>query len=530
MNQGNSNRLHELPLERIETTIANPGCIVFTFLAIFVIISCGGIIIFWLAYRHGLNMGLAALRVLQPPREEPLPTRFMINNSYFIPKRQYNLNIAFTFSVTYLLEAYYRFNGIDKKYLNSNQYLQISQEILAKTLIDLCKSNTLNKTHFCVNRENPDNLITLSSYFGDQAVFPSELKLETLDTKNKSDLEVNPLKFSVSDIQIFSGVSTTKRSLLISDQPHIMTMPMPMARFWFPCNDDSSNKICNERLFRCQYNLSKFCYYVDFPVEADFFNLKSDQLVAGPSQSQILIGYNDNFIPHQSYSNSNLPIGGFLIKNCHGEIGHSINYLMGEISNQEENEICPNPKNIFYWIPATLQCAKENSYNISNCNKNIHVRSGEKKLWGATELTCINETYCQKGDKYVLLSDENNSASYGTLLTGTQYAKVIKLDDCKIVEIDKLPIQFLYMAFLPTVYGKAKEEYCGHLFYSYDSMNLLSSRISTTTENWRVINAKIKWLKRSYPSTYHKYDYTYVINSLRNISYPNKTNYINFEL
>ena len=139
MNQGSNNHLHELPLERIETTLANPGCVIFTFIGVFLIISCGGIIIFWLAYRHGLNMGLAALRVLQPPREEPLPTRFMINSSYFIPSHQYSSNASFVFSITYLLESHYRFNGINNKYLNPNQYLQINQDILANTMIYLCK-------------------------------------------------------------------------------------------------------------------------------------------------------------------------------------------------------------------------------------------------------------------------------------------------------------------------------------------------------------------------------------------------------
>lgn len=522
MNQGSRNHLHELPLERIETTLANPGCVIFTFIAIFLIISCGGIIIFWLAYRHGLNMGLAALRVLQPPREEPLPTRFMINNSYFIPNHQYNLSTAFAFSAIYLLESYYRFNGIINKYLKSNQYLLLSQDILADTLNYLCK-NEYKNTSFCFKREFPDDIMTFSPFFGNQKVYPSEFNLSLLDFDRDDDFdeqieETNPLKFSVSDVQIFSGVSTTKRSLLISDQPHIMTMPAPMARYWFTCDENDLFEACQQKLFRCEYNRSKFCYYSDFLIEGDFLNLKSHQIIAGPSQSLVLIGYNDNFIPHQT--NINTHIGGFIIKNGHGAIGHSFRYLMGEITNQEENKICSDPKNVFYWIPTTLQCAKENKNNISQCNNGFHILSGQKVLWGTTELICINSKYCDKGEKYALLSEDDNSmkVSIGYLSTGTQYGKVIKLNNSEVYKIKKLPFQFLYLAFLPSFYGEINNELCGHLFYSYESINQISSRISTTTENWRVINANIKWQKRSYPSTYKKYNYTYINNSLRNIS------------
>ena len=301
-------------------------------------------------------------------------------------------------------------------------------------------------------------------------------------------------------------------------------MPIPMARFWFTCEEEDINndlsEACSKKLFRCNYNRSKFCYYTDFLIEGDFFNLESDQIVAGPSQSLILIGYNDNFIANQINFKGSTPAGGFIMKNGRGAVGHSIEYLIGEITNQEENKICPNPSDIFYWIPSTLECAKENKNNISKCNNNAHVVSGEKILWGATELTCINDKYCEKGEKYVLLADDNNNmtVSIGTLPTGTQYGKVIKLSNNKIYKISKLPFQFLYLALLPTEYGKVDDELCGHLFYSYKSINQISSRISKTTENWRVVNANIKWLKRSYPSTYSKYNYTYVINSLRNIS------------
>lgn len=530
MNQGSHNHLHELPLERIETTLANPGCVIFTFIGIFLMVSCGGIIIFWLAYRHGLNMGLAALRVLQPPREEPLPTRFMINNSYLIPNHKYNSNTAFAFSATFLLESYYRFNGIINKYLNSNQYMQINQDILVNMLIYLCKNKYTNSS-FCFEREFPDDMMILSSLFENQNIYPFDFNLSFTNFE-KYD-ESNPLKFSSSNTQIFSGVSTTKRSLLFSDQPHIMTMPIPMARYWFPCEEDDISEVCQNKLFRCEYDRSKFCYYTDFRIKEDFFNFDPSQIVAGPSQSLVLIGYNDNFIPHLTNKNSKSHIGGFILKSGHGAYGHSIQYLIGKITNQEENKICPNPTDVFYWIPATIECAKENKNNISKCNDDVHVVSGQKILQGATELICINSKYCDKGEKYVLLAEDDNNSlkvSIGSLPTGTQYGKVIKLLNNQIYKISNLPFQFLYLAFVPSIFGEINEELCGHLFYSYQSMNHISSRISTTTENWRVINANIKWQKRSYPSTYKKYNYTNVINSLRNVSSDYQDIFIDHEL
>ncbi|OHS96207.1 hypothetical protein TRFO_10152 [Tritrichomonas foetus] len=540
MNRSNNN-FHELPHERINTTLANPMCVILTFIGIFLIISSGGIIVFWLAYRHGMNMDLVALYDLQPPREEPLPTRFSISDSYFIPKHSYNKSTEDVFAASYLLESHYRAKGITNKYIQPNQYLEISKSLMHDHLLDFCTSENGVSSVFCSQMNHPDDHFIFSSINdSSNSIFPEAANQKTPN---------NPLKFSFSDPQIFSGVSTTKRSLLISGIPHSMTMPLPKARFWFPCTIDSNNKMCKDRLFQCSYNQAQYCYFTDFPIEGDFIESESTQIVSGHRQSLILLAYNDFFIPnnilsnfyHSQNSNSysyklyrsgaNSPVysansyGGFILKTGRNITGHSIEYLIGNISNHQENILCPDPTNIFFWIPATFECSSK-YLDITKCSSSKHVINGKKILTGATELICINDDFCEKDKKYVLLAEneKNLTAKLSFLETGTPVANVINLESRKIETIEKLPFQFLFHAFQPTqIKEPSSPEICGHIFYSYNAIRQISAHLAPGTESWRVFNVKIQWAKRSYPNISKEFDYTSIIESMRNITTVNLT-------
>lgn len=506
----------------MDTTPVKPGCILLTLIGIILIISSGGIIIFWLAYRHGLNMGLSALRELQPPREEPLPPRFSINDTFFIPNHPFSPENSFAFSSIYLLESFYRANGVYFNYLDYDQYLELNQDFLAQTLIQICQSDTFKYTQYCNGNPYPDDILTFSSLFVNNLVYPSQFPQKDLNQTNATchkKNNSNPLRFTASGSDFFSGVATTKQSLLVSSSPHLMTIPIPSARFWFPCTTDT-NSICRDKLFQCNNNRSSYCYFLDFPIESDFVSNENYQIVAGKSQSLILIAYNDYFIPNQLFPSNNRQTGGFIVKNGHGAIGHSLEYLLGAISNQDDNKICPDPNNVLFWIPTTLDCAQLHQKNISECNKMSSVVSGNETIKGSTELLCINDKYCHINHTYAILSNEEDPLSFDafTLQTGTKLAKVIDLDTLNVFVIDDLPIEFLYYAFKPKVVGTGVYQKCGYLFYAYDSINKLSSKLSSKTENWRIANIKIQWAKQSYPSFYRNYDYTYVIESMRRIS------------
>ena len=520
--------MQELPLERIESVPANLPCVILTFIGILLMITSGGIIVFWLAYRHGLNMGLAALRQLEPPREEPLPARYVVNDDFLVPGHSFDSSTAFIFSALYLLEAHYRSKGVGYEYIGKSQYLELSRPLLANYIKETCRNSSEETESYCKVEDAPDDHLLFSSRINinsSMSVFPVMANVSNFN---------NPLEFHLGESSVLSGVASTKRSLLSTGQPHSISIPMPMARFWFPCSlDNDKNEFCINKLRSCIYNESEFCFYKDFPIDGDFTGGEATEIVAGPRQNLILLAYNDFFIPDKIYTNSDMESGGFILKNGRGVIGHSMEYLLGKITKQQENRICSDIKNVFFWIPASYECAKLNFNDISKCNEKFHLVKGDKIVSGATELKCINKLYCELDKKYVLFaSNENNlSAHIDFLNTGTPYGSVIKLDpnNITIEHIYNLPFQYLYYGFEPAkIASQNSVENCGHLFYSYNALRKFSASLSTNSPNMRIYHVNIQWAKKSFPFLSKRYDYTKLIESLQNISFLNLSEMFSF--
>jgi hypothetical protein len=75
-----------------------------------------------------------------------------------------------------------------------------------------------------------------------------------------------------------------------------------------------------------------------------------------------IMGYNDDWLYRnrfQAPENSAQMKGGFILHNSWRSEGHSVKYLAGLESEENEAVKCPNHKTPLNWIPATLKCVQE---------------------------------------------------------------------------------------------------------------------------------------------------------------------------
>jgi Cysteine protease len=106
--------------------------------------------------------------------------------------------------------------------------------------------------------------------------------------------------------------------------------------------------------------------------------------------SRLLVGYNDEFrVDTGSFGDLNSQTtGGFIIKNSWGpSTGHSMKYWSQEISQMDENLICPNELSPSTWVPANVSCMEENADPVK-CNKLTKRRIRDQWVYGATPLVC----------------------------------------------------------------------------------------------------------------------------------------------
>jgi hypothetical protein len=410
------------------------------------VIASGGVLVFWFARRHGVNLGIAALRALQPPREEPLPRRWSVAPSFLIPN-YCAAPPALGFSANHHLEATYRASGIAAGLLPSRAYVRFSQPWLAAAIADFCQSGA--EPTFCVPAV--DDLLAWSGRFALlRALAPEGAEPPT-----------PALNCTVAPAVSAGGVTATKRLLLSTESPLILSLPRLRKRF----PDNRS-----------------------FDVDSDFVPDGLSVLAPGPRNSVPLVGYND-FAAGGSR-------GGLIVRNNWGAVGHSIEYLLGQISLDMDRRLCPNARDPALWVPATVECANR-SARLENCSRDLAVVY-ENATAGARELTCVNETFCKMGPRYVLLRGNDE-----------QTPVVIEIGEEGLKKRDiALPREFLFYAFLPKVAPVSSYEHCGYVLLPYTMLRQLAGMRGDGTDGWRAFAINVTWENGSFVGSNRPFNYS----------------------
>lgn len=275
------------------------------------------------------------------------------------------------FATIGMVEYAYRQNGIEKGFLEPDQYVKFSEQAYGDVVLEKCKESPekclipgddvwMNSTEggeipliYSLNDMNNALLPT--------AVCPYDMKHEINETSCpglKQALKTNPVDFEIKDMKTYFGVEEIKRKLREANRAMGFSTVMTNVRYFAPCtgrwahhpecqkNDDECQTLCP---FDGKFIPGSCCITIsrsNYNLDAEFYSHgQTDYLNGG--HAMLLVGYNDNFVTQ----NGN--VGGFILKNNWLTASHSIDYFMQKISRWDESVVCPNSMNPRNWYACT---------------------------------------------------------------------------------------------------------------------------------------------------------------------------------
>ena len=456
----------------------------------------------------------------------PVPKKYIVNNSYILPVwNQFDRGTCWAFAVTYLLESQYKHQGIQFGYLKDNQYVAFSQEGLTKFMVDKCLQDPLPKTcltsarrHNKSSSGSVEDFINFYHEFSDlkKSILPytacpyyeEEIKERHCPNFNNY-IDQNPIEFEFLNGELAVGNSKVKELLFKVKTPISFSIPLPVTRYWFKCNENkiiNNTEMCIEKLYPCKNEINTYCSFLDYqlskPNTAEMITHNSKSISYGVGHAMVLIGYNDNFIEPLPINLTQKPPskGIFILRNSWGSRGHSLEYLMGQISHEQELMICPNFDDVMNWIPITYECFLQTN-DGKKCSLDIKRQIGKNLLIGGTELICKNNTHCKEGDSYYLL--RNQFYEIPNIQFSSQdvpLATLINSNSKEIEIFNSIPFEHLYYAVKPKIQIN-NSIHCGYIGLTYDSLDHLNEILGPNTPIWRAISYQFKFKKQSYQNS-----------------------------
>jgi len=454
---------------------------------------------------------------------KPLPSRFVINEEYLSPVvNQANRGTCWIFQLIAILESQYKQQGLKYGFIDKGQYLKLSVESLGKIMVEKCMSDPN-----CTGTPRRDNTTTggnIDEFLSFLKKYPeikksivpqsccpyqSDPKLEMVcPPEYPSCIASNPLEFVVNRSFSTSNIRDAKQRIIETNVPVAIGILMPMQRYLFPCDLPfvKDHNSCKKKDHPCG---NGFCAYVDFKLfkitDVDFIFHSPNITIPGSGHAMLVVGYNDDFVAKRNvnFTKRQDTKGGFIVRNSWGFRGHTLEYLRGDLNEDQEARICPNKQNVLRWIPATLDCI-QNKKDPRLCSKDIRLIRGNLTMDHADELICVNSSHCDETKRYALLrkgDDPNPTLEFTS--EGVPVTNVIQWSDDQephIIRVNSLPIQHLYYAFRIKDSAENTEGRCGYVFLPYESMEeLYRSRFSSyTAGSWDIQGLEVIWKNSSF--------------------------------
>lgn len=454
-----------------------------------------------------------------------LPVKYIVDSDYLFPVHdQGHRGTCWAWSAIYILESQYRAQGIREGLLKRNEYVPFSTEAFVTAMSALCQV----KPNISCCRHSPraknessggwaEDLIDYTAFF---PVFRRSILPESVCRYHNNEthqffcpdlapfIERNPIRYDIESYTFRSGISNIKELLVTSRRPLVFSLPMPYQRYWFDCENPlvKNDESCQRKLFTCG---NRSCNFHDYGVfkfsDTGLVHYPDGETVPGGGHAVALVGYNDEFVVRRSGDVLGLDKvkGGFILRNSWGPRGHSYQYLMEQLSDDQENLICPNAGDATRWAAVSQECITRTK-NITQCN-------------GDT-LICVNATHCNVNHTYVLIGDGNTGrAMVKHNEFGTPIARVAEVFNGKVTiyDIDTVPFHFIFYALQKVQKDENTDQRCGYLFLSYDTFAKLLSHSGRTASEITVCDIQLRFARTSYHRAGYWRDYSQVKKSLR---------------
>ena len=467
--------------------------------------------------------------------DELLPDSFAVNASYRNPATdQQSRGTCWAWSILYILETQYRAQGIAQGYLQPNQYVKFSVQAFAATLGNFCRAHPTEKVcgygKFLIGSTN-DNQIEALPYFlktipglnlsiVPDAVCPyvgtqspiTDFQCDNFEKANKS----NPIRFTLKDSQTAYDTRGIKQLLYTKKHPLGVGTPLGTVDYVVRCTDPLYSELpeCLNQTYVCPDSQTgdEYCAIQKFQgrtADGTFVTIDSaDRQTEFGGHAMNIVGYNDNWeylnreSGPKSAQNSK---GAFILHNSWRANGHSIDYLMGKRTLENEQTSCPNHQASSSWIPATLDCVTQNKDHPELCSADIKRVRGHNLTNGMDVLKCTSSDrfYCDNTSYYVLnRKGESEAVDVYELPNGLHSVGMItwrnQADTPRLIRIETLPFWIMDRYFSPINVVQNNPQECGFYALPYQVVENMRRRQWDLFDNFKSTSYDIVFEPSSY--------------------------------
>jgi hypothetical protein len=258
-----------------------------------------------------------------------------------------------------------------------------------------------------------------------------------------------------------------------------------------------------------------------------------------------IVGYHDDWLSRnrfRSRQTNALMKGGFILHNSWRAGGHSVAYLYGDESEENEATICLNHVAAIKLVPATYDCVVEAVANGSlagnvngtitgtlNCSADIQQIGGRGITKGADLLSCSNRLGCEGNLTYVL-ERAGGDVNHTLRASGLADVRLITLDGrvnppaVGRMTVRSLPFWALSQIFGPTKLVPNDPNNCGYWILPYETLENMQRVNWDLLDNFRVVDLEIEFNESSFPTHPNSWDFdTSFLNASKKLS--NKTRF-----
>lgn len=458
-----------------------------------------------------------------------LPDHYRVDQDYYFPATdQASRGTCWCFSTIYLLNTQYRAQGIRQGYLKEDEYVNFSVQAFAAFLGNWCKEHKEEKVcgygGFLINTTN-DNQIEALDYFYraipelKNSLVPESVcpyvKTQSPDTDFQCDnfsdaIKNNPIEFHVKKMTTVYDVRAIKQLLIKAQRPLGIGTPVANMVFYVKCDDSeySDTDECKEKTYPCPYEDGSYCYPLKVSARTGDSVFASseyiERIVEGGGHAMNVVGYNDNyqyydrFSPKESIADMK---GTFIIHNSWGATpGHSIDFLLGLRTLENEEVQCPNHGSSLNWIPASFDCINEN-HDHTKCGTDIKRIRGRGITKHADLLNCTSNI-CGKGNLYVLQGKSDaETVSLSNGLHRTNFINVTDINNPQTVSFS-YPFWALGQIMKPVDSEFVQNDVfdCGFYALPYKTLEEYRRRSWDLFDNFKVSDIEIEFTPSSYLS------------------------------
>jgi hypothetical protein len=484
----------------------------------------------------------------------------LLPDSYAVPlsarnpaTNQASRGTCWAWATLYNLETQYKQQGVAKGYLKENEYVKFSVQAFAAKLGNFCLAHPEEKVCQYGGYARPgekvstnDNQVEALPYFLkaiqdlNVSVVPDAVCPYIPTPSSVTDFQCpgfdeavkkNPIRFNFKGMTTVYDTRSIKQLLYAKQHPLGIGTPLGTVNFEVRCDEEQYSNLtqCVEGSYICKGTVDDHCAVIQIQgrtKDGTFVSIDNAQRQTSyGGHAMNIVGYNDNWrylnriAGPKSVENAK---GCLILHNSWMASGHSVEYLMGKRTLENEATSCPNHDSGENWIPATAECAIANYNDLTKCSQDIKRVRGHGLTNGADLLKCTSSDpfFCTKDNKYVLKRKSDNSEDLDVyeLPNGLHSIGMITWSDeeqPKEVRIETLPFWALGKYFTPVNLVENNPEECGFYALPYQTIENMRRRNWDLFDNFKASDYEVEFEPSSYAAAPESksYDTSYLLNS-----------------